>query len=216
MKNSDKRGMEREKNLASEAYFSDEYFATQQLFSFALQIKHIHSLKPSNILEIGPGNGFVSTFLRRAGYSVTTVDINPALKPDICAPLSDLPQYLEKQVDLVVCCEVLEHMPFSEFQTNLDILAGAGRRLFMTLPSVFLTVGLGVMLTAPKISGKMLDFNIKFPKKRNLENSPHFWEVGSSRECSQQCIENELRKRYSNVSSGRFNMNPYHIFFIGE
>jgi protein-L-isoaspartate O-methyltransferase len=58
------------------------------------KIHEIDKLKPKDILEIGLGDGFVSSFLKRAGYDVTTVDINPALEPDICAPLDQMSNHL--------------------------------------------------------------------------------------------------------------------------
>ena len=37
------------------------------------------------VLEIGPGSGFTSNYLRSKGIAVTTLDIDPAKHPDIVA-----------------------------------------------------------------------------------------------------------------------------------
>src|SRR5690606_9829851 len=130
MSSTNLRGLERERTLPRDVYFSDQYFSMQQLCSLSHQINLIHCLRPKNILEIGIGNGFTSSFLRRAGYAVTTVDINPELEPDICAPLDQVGAYLNgEKVDLVVCCEVLEHMPWSDFESNINHLRSFGDRL---------------------------------------------------------------------------------------
>ena len=208
------RGREREANLGADAYFSDQYFELPQLLSQTQQIHEIHKLNPKSILEIGPGNGFTSSFLKRAGYEVVTVDINPALKPDICAPLHELKQHLAGQkFDLVVCCEVLEHMPWDEFRSNVRYLSDAGNRLFMTLPNYKRAFGVGALIKFPWLPRIPIGayVNIKAPK--TLEGTAHFWEVGSYNYCTKKAIVAELKRLYSSVSTGQFAFNPYHLSF---
>lgn len=208
------RGVDRERELARDEYYSQHYFSMPQLCSFAHQLNHIYSMMPSSVIEIGLGNGFVSTFLRRAGVPVTTADINPSLEPDICAPLSDVRQHIDNTFDLVICCEVLEHMPLEELDKNLDHLRSLGPRLFMTLPNVYRTWGMSGLTFLPKLGGKLFDFTFSIPWKHSLADGPHFWEVGHSPKCSKSEIVRRLRARYKNVRSGRLALNPYHIWFI--
>ena len=135
------RGTERERDLDRDVYFSDSYFSMDQLCSFAHQLNFIHSMRPTSAIEIGLGNGFVSTFLRRAGIPVITADINAALEPDICAPLGEVSSHIESLRDVVICCEVLEHMPLEELDANLDHLRSLGDRLFLTLPNSYRSWG---------------------------------------------------------------------------
>ena len=208
-------GTERERSAPRDLYFSDLYFSLHQLGSFAHQLHHIWHMRPRSVIEIGIGNGFVSSFLKRAGIPVTTVDLNPALGPDICAPLDQLEPHLNERADLVVCCEVLEHMPFSELDSNLDHLQVAGDRLFLTLPSAKRSYGIGGIMNLPRLGPRRIDLNFSVPCMRKMEAS-HFWEVGSSRECLRGAIEERLRSRYSTVNTGRFAMNPYHVFYECE
>lgn len=147
------RGTERERNLEREVYFSDAYFSMPHLCSFAHQLNHIHAMRPKSAIEIGLGNGFVSTYLRRAGLPIITADINPALEPDICAPLAEVRSHIDEPADLVICCEVLEHMPLSELDANLDHLNSLGDRLFLTLPNSYRTWGWGGLSFLPKLGG---------------------------------------------------------------
>lgn len=210
------RGADRERDLDREVYFSDSYFSIPQMCSFAHQLNFIHSMRPTSAIEIGLGNGFVSTYLKRSGVPVTTVDINPALQPDICAPLDDVSNHIEKTADLVICCEVLEHMPLEALDENLDHLRGLGDRLFLTLPNSYRTWGFSGLTFLPKLGASLFDLNFNIPWKRPLAGGPHFWEVGHSPACSRKAIVERLRHRYNVVRSGRFALNPYHVWFIGE
>lgn len=213
MSDDQRRGAAREREAPRELYFSDAYFSMPQLSSFAHQLHHIWGLHPRNVLEIGPGNGLLSACLRRAGIPVTTVDINQALEPDICAPLDELHAHIGEKFDLVVCCEVLEHMAFSEFDANLDHLRRAGDRLFMTLPNGRRTMGIGGIAKIPKLGSRIFDLNIVTPVLTVIEGGPHFWEVDRAPECSRKSIVRRLSRRYGTVRSGRFALNPYHIYF---
>jgi hypothetical protein len=207
------RGAEREAKLEREDYFSDRYFSMRHLCSFAHQLHHIHGMHPKSAMEIGIGNGFVSAFLRRSGLSVLTADINPALEPDICAPLSEVRSKIAAPVDLVICCEVLEHMPLELLDENLDHLRSLGSRLFLTLPNSYRTWGLGGFAFLPKLAPRAVDLVVNFPWRHPIAGGPHFWEVGYNSECSRRALIGKLRTRYNHVRSGRFNLNPYHVWF---
>lgn len=209
------RGRERERDLSRDVYFSDFYFSMPQLCSFAHQLNLIHAMRPTSAIEIGMGNGFVSTYLRRSGLPIVTADINPSLQPDICAPLADVCKHLAQQADLVICCEVLEHMPLAELETNLDYLRDLGARLFMTLPNSFRAWGISGLAFLPKLNGTIFDLVFNIPWKRPLTEA-HFWEVDDTPECTRKAIVKHLRHRYTSVRTGRFALNPYHVWFICE
>lgn len=211
------RGTERERLLEREAYFSDNYFSLRQLGSVAHQLHLIWKMRPRNVLEIGPGNGLVSVCLRQAGIPVTTVDINPHLEPDICAPLHEVPSHIQDRFDLVLCCEVLEHMPLAELDDNLDVLRSMGQRLLLTLPNSSYSLGFGGLAFIPRYTTWLVDLNIDLPLwKRPIKGTAHFWEVGYSKGCHRRDIMSRLRARYERVRTGRFAMNPYHLFFTCE
>lgn len=154
------RGTEREKELPLDVYFSHIYYSLPVLCSFAHQLNHIWRMRPKSVIEVGIGNGFVSSYLRRSGVDVTTIDINANLEPDIVAPLSEAHAHIPAKGDLVVCCEVLEHMPLEELDANLSHLRGLGDRLFLTLPNYRSTFGMTALLRLPKLSARWLDLNI--------------------------------------------------------
>lgn len=207
------RGGDREKALRREEYFSDHYFSMIQLTSQAQQVHDIHSLKPTDILEIGIGNGFTSTFLRMAGYDVTTADINGDLKPDYVAPLGDLPGLVDgREFGLVACCEVLEHMPWEEFEHSIAAMRKLSPNLYLTLPNYAKFVGFSGYLDIPRIRRL---FNIgmwlNLPRKITPE---HFWEVGSSGKTDWVPIMKILKRHYPNVRDYSYKLNRYHHAFI--
>jgi SAM-dependent methyltransferase len=208
------KGYEREKKLSKDIYFSENYFSMHQLSSLIHQLNHIYKLKPSSVLEIGIGNGFVSSFLRKAGIDVFTVDINPNLSPDIVSPISELPSKLvEKKFDLVVCCEVLEHMPFEDFEKSIKIFKLYSENLFLTLPSYDAWFGISGFLKLPKYLN-LFQFGFKINKKKNLIESEHFWELGSCRETSRKNIKEILSSQYNYIEHGTFELNCYHEYYI--
>ncbi|MGH1441576.1 MAG: class I SAM-dependent methyltransferase [Cellvibrionaceae bacterium] len=211
------RGEARERQLSRDAYFDDHYFSLPHLVSVSQQLHEIHALKPESILEIGLGNGLVSEFLRRAGYKVKTVDINSELDPDICAPLHELVERLNGETfDLVVCCEVLEHLPLEDFAKNIKILRQAGSRLFMTLPSYYRSFGFGGLLRLPRRTARPFSFHVNVRKEKDLSATQHFWEVYSEAATKPKAICKELRNHYRDVRSWKFQLNPYHICFYAE
>jgi SAM-dependent methyltransferase len=211
------RGREREAGLARSRYFNDNYFAVPQLFSQALQIHHVRGMRPENVLEIGIGNGFTATFLRLSGVPVTTADINPSLAPDVCGSIEDLPALLQGHTfDVVVCCEVLEHMPLECLDENIRLMRLLGRRLFLTLPAYARWMGFGGFVKLPWRAPALIDLNVALPKSSALAEGPHFWEVGWNAQCSRRSIEKRLAAHYASIRSGRFAVNPAHIFFVAE
>ncbi len=207
------KGPVREENLAKTAYLSDEYFAYSQLWSFSEQIYQINLLKPVNMLEIGVGNGFVSRFLENMGVNVTTLDINPALDPDIVAPVDGIADYVTpNEFDLIVCCEVLEHLPFEEFEGIIEQFSRLSPRLFLTIPTNFKYIGFGGFLKFPGLT-RWLGLWLEWPLKHAELADMHFWEIGYDRKTSQKKIMETLNKYYSDVETDLFKANPYHRYF---
>ncbi len=99
-------------------YRALSYYSAERLGQYYHQIKTVEKIAPKNILEIGVGPGVVTHILRQAGYKVTTCDVNQELKPDIVADLINLP-LKDNAMDMVLCCQVLEHLPLSSFPSAL-------------------------------------------------------------------------------------------------
>jgi len=57
-------------------YYNIIYDTKERFCSYWHQIQEVLLLKPSEVLEIGIGNGFVSRYLKERGINVTTLDID--------------------------------------------------------------------------------------------------------------------------------------------
>ena len=207
-----KVGAQREAGLARSYYTDESNFSPEHLYSMSYQIRQLHSFRPKRVLEIGIGNGFVSTFLRQSGIEVVTADVNPALNPDVCAPLHELPQQLQgERFDVVSCCEVLEHMPFEEFGRNLDVIRGLAPEAFISLPGHFPWMGVMGRLG---IHNRFVDLSLglRIPCRRRLTDG-HFWEIASEWRTRRSALVAQMRERFAQVDSGVFPMNRYHFYF---
>ncbi len=211
------KGAEREKSIEKNAYLNASYFDLRQLCTYAHQINDIYNLHLNQILEIGIGNGFTSHYLKNAGFDVMTVDINCKLNPDLCCGIDEVEDHVKgKKFDLVVCCEVLEHLPFSEFESILKIFRRLSKNLYITLPNYNRVFGFGGFVKLlPKKVFSLKEFMIEVPNTKKLDYE-HFWEVGSSNETKKKQIKNILEKYYANVECKRYALNSYHIAFTAS
>lgn len=128
-----------------------------------------------SVLEIGPGAGHTTWLLRNWGMQVTTLDFDPNLKPDIVGDVTALP-CADKSVDCVLAAEVLEHIPFQEFQVALREMRRVARKaVVISLPAPFVGASLLVNITGLKL----LDLFVGLPfwAKHSFDGE-HHWELG--------------------------------------
>jgi hypothetical protein len=131
-------------------------------------------LRPDQkLLEIGPGNGFTSRYLRDRGFAVTTLDIDPEKHADIVANVAtyDFPE----TYDAVLAFEVFEHIPFDKFEQVVGRLASAARELvFVSLPrNELVPFRIALKLGARR---RQRTFEVRRLEGR-IREQHHFWEL---------------------------------------
>jgi len=88
------------------------------------------------VLEVGPSHGFVADYLKKFGTNVTTIDNKKEYKPDVLGTVLDMP-FKPNTFDMVIICEVLEHMPYRDFPTALKELHRVTRgSVLLSVPDV--------------------------------------------------------------------------------
>ncbi len=123
-----------EVQIASETYQTAGYQHKWRLYSFVEQIHETLQLHPRRVMEVGIGNRFTTQALQSAGVEVTTVDFDADLKPDIVASVRDIP-LPDACVDVSLCFQCLEHLPFEQFIPALRELARVSREyVFLSIP----------------------------------------------------------------------------------
>ncbi|MBT5262371.1 MAG: class I SAM-dependent methyltransferase [Candidatus Magasanikbacteria bacterium] len=162
--------------VGKEHYDFENYCKKDSWLNFWYQIKTVLSYQPQRVLEIGPGTGVVTDILKKNGIEVVTLDIDESLSPDVVASVHDIP-FSAKSFDLVLCCEVLEHLPYKFFIKSLKEIYRVTRgSAVLGLPNAS-----GVLLVNIKIPllHKLVFFRkIPFFWKTHRFNGEHYWETG--------------------------------------
>jgi len=124
------------KDYLAEYYNFQSYNTKHRRFTYWHQISTILASDPKTVLEIGVGTGLVSSYLRSLGVEVTTVDINPSLKPNYVGSVLDLEEIVqEKKYDVVLCARVLHHLPYKSFPKAIEqISLVSSKAAVVTLP----------------------------------------------------------------------------------
>lgn len=210
------RTLQSEASIGLSEYFNDNYFGFPAMASMCEQIIAVHEMKPSRILEIGKGNGFVSDFLSKAGYQITTFDINPNLKPDVVGSVTELSSHFgQGEFDLVVCAEVLEHIPFELFEPSLCEIskACAGGQALITLPraqAIWLEIVSDIRL---RFVGRKFRPDIFISRKKSQISECHHWEIDHSSKTSLAEIKRLISEQFNICSITRSRHCSYHRFF---
>ncbi|WP_407306899.1 class I SAM-dependent methyltransferase [Desulfosporosinus sp. SB140] len=209
------RSMEGEASLPFNRYLTEGYFKSFQWMSYRAQVEAVVNLaakniKPVSILEIGVGNGVVSSILRNFGYKLTTVDINRNLKPDIVGSVTELATiFKEQKFDIILCAEVLEHLPYKHFENCLESFSRLADWTVLTLPRS----GRYLLLLNGFLKNNWpIDINIRIPAK-SIEPE-HHWEIDISLMTSKASLKRLMSKYFSVEKQHRVWGQHKHILFV--
>lgn len=162
-------------------HYSLKYLKGGRIFSYAHQIDTVISFDPETVLEVGAGGGVVTAALRAAGVTVSTLDIQPELVPDITGSVTQIPCD-DGAFDLALCSQVLEHLPFEQFVPALRELRRVAKQgLVLSLPDA--SPYYQVRLRLPKIRNyqwtgtRHCDPGSTW-KAWKLNDDGHYWEIG--------------------------------------
>ncbi|VGO18256.1 class I SAM-dependent methyltransferase [Pontiella sulfatireligans] len=157
-------------------YFTSGYCLPGRFAAYTYQIKEVLDSGAKTVLEIGPGNGVATYVLRQAGIRVDTVDHDPALNPDFVASVVDLP-FAQNSYDAVVCCQVLEHLPWDMFPDAMKGLASiAKEQVIISLPNATQYYYLNYKF--PKL--KQRSWAVERQRRGDMMefDGEHYWEIG--------------------------------------
>ncbi len=188
------------------------YDSKERFLSYWDQIAASRALKPASILEVGVGTRFYSRYMADHGYSVTTVDIDRTRAPQVCGSLTALPLGAAGW-DLVVCCQLLEHLPFDTVPRALGELRRVTRRhLLVSVPNCAPTLGLTFRI-ARKLE-RVWTVPIPRPAKPSVFDGQHHWELGQRGYTVQRLVSTFDRACLAVERAWRVGQFPYHHFFV--
>ena len=194
-------------------YFNKSYDSKERFISYWHQINEIIKLAPKNLLEIGIGNGLLANYLKQRGFNVTTIDIDKRLNPDRVGSVLSLP-FPGESFELVVCFEVLEHLPYKDYRKALsEIHRVSSKHAVLSLPDSTRAYRFNILL--PKI--RELKILMPLPRLKPWKHEfdgEHYWVIGKA--------EYPLRRVIGGMQSTGFEIKKtyrvfeiaYHRFFI--
>jgi hypothetical protein len=204
-----------EVQVGGDFYDFQSYVTFERWSSYWYQIVATLRYRPASVLEIGVGLGVTTQVLRGAGVAVTTCDFDPALKPDVVGDVRKLDQLVApKSVDMVCAFQILEHIPFEDFEPAVAKLAGIARRhVVISLPQWGRPVELRARLLKNRFT---LHFARRLYHRKDWKfDGQHYWEVGAKGyppERIHEALSRQLRVLRSYVCPD----NSYHYFFECE
>lgn len=194
-------------------YQSKNYDTKERFCSYWHQIHEVLELNPANLLEIGIGNEFVSDYLRKKNIRVTTLDVYFELKPDIVGTVTKIPM-LDKSFDTVMCCEVLEHLPYHSFPAALkEIFRVTRKYAVLSLPDVTTVYRVNIELPRMKPIKKLIPhpFHRSAPHEFDGE---HYWEIGKTGHELERILSQIKKLNYKLLKTYRVFEFYYHRLFV--
>ncbi len=198
-------------------YFSSKYDDVQRFISYFKQIEMAKSLAPENILEVGSGNMTVANYLRQSGIALHTCDFDKNLNPDFLADVRDLP-FEDNSYSLVMACEILEHLPWSDFDKALSEIARVARD-YVIISIPYSSANFEFVFEFPLIKRffKRPFFNISasipyFFRAAKFDGQ-HYWEMGR-RGFSRTKIRSTMQDYFLILDESSPVLNSCHRFFL--
>ena len=194
-------------------YEFSRYMEKPRWASLWHQVEEILKVRPNTVLEVGKGTGILGSLLRHYNIDYQSADVDPDLKPDHIAPVTDLP-FENSSFDVVGCFQVLEHIPYKFFsQAVTELLRVARYRVIISLPDAKTLWQYSFHI--PKKGIIRLDIpRPRFRPQKHIFNGEHYWEINKDGYPLSD-IFGAIEGCGANLEkSFRVADNPYHRFFV--
>ena len=193
-------------------YDFTKYVSVGRWCSYYHQICETIRLKPQNVLIIGIGDNIVGKVLSMQGIDVYTYDFDKELKPDFVGNVTDVDNMLQgKKFDVVLVCQMLEHLPYNQFEDTLKKLRLIGTYVIMSLPHTRVNLTLSVKLH--HCGTKSLNFGLHQFWKKLKFHGEHYWEIGKGKHTKRK-IKRSIEKYFSIKKKFLAVENHDHIFYV--
>lgn len=168
--------MQSEIQVEKKHYYSKDYNHKARWLTYFYQMQLLLKWECKEVLEIGPGHSWMKHIIADLGVQVKTVDFDPALDPDFVGDIAALP-VPDKSYDCVCAFEVLEHLPFEQFATNLTEMARASRQYVIFSVPDHRHMLFHIRFKVPFLKYKELMIKIPTFTEHKFDGQ-HYWEIG--------------------------------------
>jgi ubiquinone/menaquinone biosynthesis C-methylase UbiE len=195
-------------------YFQVGYCTAERFASYACQINAVMQLGPRTVLEIGQGPGVVSHILRRANTKVVTLDHDMQLRPNVVGSVERLP-FLGASFDVVLCCEVLEHVPYESFESALRQMRDiTSKWVVLSVPNAARYVAMQIKI--PHFRQKRWFCTVPWFARKHKFSGEHYWEIGKRGYPMRRIRQSIRASGFSIARDWRVEQQPQHHMFILE
>lgn len=202
------------KQVDKNHYHFENYTSFNRWTSYWHQLREAMALNPKSVLVIGPGDGVIVDYLKNQGITVKTIDIADDLKPDYLGSVEDIDKIVDESFDLIICSQVLEHLPYEKFAPTISKIKSKTKFLILSLPYANINLIEFFIRLPKKIE---FYFNLVLPKfyKKWKFDGEHYWEIAISG-FPKSKIRNELAKNFRVKKEFHVKFFKYHYFFVCE
>ncbi len=215
-----KNYFENEKKIKGDIYKNDGHYSKKIFLEYYNQIALCRKIfedkklneETAQILEIGIGAKVTNSILRNLYKNVTSADINEHLNPDLLINLADDNITFPNQYHLILCAEIIEHIPFEYLDTvfaNLHNALQENGTCIITIPECCRIVKFNIDI--PKIH---IHHNI-FLKRKGIDPN-HAWELGSHDYSKKEILIKKMCQYFNIIKHDHLDENPQHYYFILE
>ena len=159
-----------------ESYKTLKYNSKANWLSYWYQISEIINANPRDVLIIGKGSGIVENSLQilYPKMKITTMDVEESLNPDVVSDMRSMP-FSDNSFDVILCCQVLEHIPFGDVEGVLkDFKRIVRDRAIISIPQK--RKHIKIEIDIPLIGNKRIILKYPFNKK-SIRSKQYFWEI---------------------------------------
>lgn len=200
--------------VTKDHYDFDKYVSLDRRDSYYYQISEVIKCKGNSVLLIWLWDGIVVDVLRHLNKQVTTFDFDKSLNPDIVGDVTKIDEIITKKYDIVVCCQVLEHIPFDMFELIIKKISNiVNERFILSLPNR----NIRIKIFAPIIRHIKIRIPIFWSNQRDISkewNGEHYREIDATNKYKLKIIKRIINKYFKIFKLYIPYNNTYHVFWI--
>jgi ubiquinone/menaquinone biosynthesis C-methylase UbiE len=203
-----------EKQVSIKHYDFARYMTRIRWQSLWCQVMEVNKLSPRNVLEIGPGKGYLTAILRSQLINVETLDIDKELNPTHTSSATKI-SLNDNSYDVVCAFQILEHLKYDDSLIAIEeMLRVSKRHVVISLPDAAPFIDININTSFLREMKIQIEIYNPF-KKIHIFDGEHYWEINKKNYPLKKII-NDIQMRAKLIRTYRSNGNSYHRFIIIE